>query len=118
MAAKAFPIKVSEALAGAASETSMCERVKRRVKNESAIERTPRRNMGDEMTARIAPPRPEWARMRSRSPIFRMAPAVRTSPATAVAATARIVAQVRAELGGGAAVTRLVRFGRGADLKG
>ena len=94
LAAAALPMKVNEALAGAASETSTLLRVKRRVKKLSAMERTPTRNMLLPVTALMAPRMPERARMPSRSPMRRMAPAVRTSPAMAVAATATMVVQV------------------------
>src|ERR1039458_5118978 len=94
LAAKALPRKVREALAGAASESSTLDRVKSSEKKLSAMDSTPSRNMGLETTARTAPARPARARIRSRSPMRRMAPAVSTSPATAVAATVRMVAQV------------------------
>jgi hypothetical protein len=48
-------MKVSAALAGAASETSTTLRVKSRAKKLSAIEQTPSRNMGLPVTALIAP---------------------------------------------------------------
>ena len=87
-------MKVSDALAGAASETSTLLRVKRREKKLRAIARTPRRNIPLPVTALMAPRRPDFSRMISRSPMRRMAPAVRTSPAMAVAATVMMVAQV------------------------
>src|SRR5579871_4388732 len=53
-AANALPINVSEALAGAASETSTCDSVSSNVKKLSAIQSTPSRNIGLETTAVIA----------------------------------------------------------------
>src|ERR1017187_603739 len=93
-AAKAFPRNVSDALAGAASETSTFDSVKSRAKKLNAIDSKPNRNIGLETTARVPPPTPHFARAWAGSPMGRMPPAVSTSPATAVAATVTMVTHV------------------------
>jgi len=79
-----IPRKVSDALAGAASESSTFERVKSSEKKLAAIDSTPQQKHGARCDSADRPAESDFARMRSRSPMRRMAPAVNTSPATAV----------------------------------
>src|ERR1035438_912282 len=83
---------VSEADAGATRLRLRWFSASRREKKASARKLTPAKKSGQVMTARIAPLRPEWARMSSRSPMDFIAAAVRTSPVVEQTTTAAIMA--------------------------
>src|ERR1017187_12717 len=96
----ALVTNVSEADAGATRLRLRWFSASRREKKASARKLTPAKKSGQVMTARIAPLRPEWARMSSRSPMDFMAAAVRTSPVVEQTTTAAIMAVAAQKLVG------------------
>src|SRR5580698_1600840 len=88
----ALVTRVREADAGATRLRFRWFRAKSRAKKARARKLTPAKKSGQVRTARMAPFRPEWARISSRSPMDFMAAAVRTSPAVELRTTAAIMA--------------------------
>src|ERR1700679_1907523 len=92
--AMALVTRVRDAEAGATRLRLRWFRAKSRAKKARARKLTPAKKSGQVRTARMAPLRPEWARISSRSPMDFMAAAVRTSPVVELSTTAAIVAAV------------------------
>jgi len=91
LAAIELVMTVRDAAAGPTSERLRWLRAKSSEKKERARKKTPAKKSGQVRTARMAPGRPDWARMSSRSPMDFMAAAVRTSPAVEVRTTEAIM---------------------------
>ena len=110
LAAMELVMTVSEAAAGPTSERLRWLRAKSSEKKARARKKTPAKKSGQVRTARMAPERPEWARISSRSPIDFIAAAVRTSPAVDARTIAAImqVAATRPEAARGLVALRRV----------
>src|SRR5271165_6269471 len=87
----ALVTKVSDADAGATRLRLRWLSAKRSEKKARARKLTPAKKSGLVRTARMAPFRPEWARMSSRSPMDFIAAAVRTSPVVEARTTVAII---------------------------
>src|ERR1035441_5866093 len=90
--AMALVTRVSEADAGATRLRLRWFKASSSEKKARARQLTPAKKSGQVRTARMAPLRPEWARISSRSPTDFIAAAVRTSPAVEQRTTAAIMA--------------------------
>src|SRR5271165_5462400 len=100
----ALVTKVSDADAGATRLRLRWLSAKSKAKKARARKLTPAKKSGLVRTARMAPLRPEWARMSSRSPMDFMAAAVRTSPTVDERTTQAIMAVAAHRLGAGAVI--------------